>query len=317
MSRIKNSNVLSFAFGVLASVLFVAAYAQAQTTISTDIQTDGMLSVTGTSTLLGSVQIGTSTPLTDGSALYVSDTNPTTPIEVHSSYALGLDMYTSAAAAFRAPNINFYKSEGTQFASSAISSSDQLGYITGNGYDSTSYAEGAQIQFQASDVFTPSNHSSVIAFFTVPANSTSPTKAFEMGSNANNGDYSGNLSYLSLNLGSTDELGWAFGLAESSPDIGFSRLSPGVLALGNGTVGDITGKLIAGKAGIGSSTPVANFQVANSNATTTMEIGSAGESKGSCLKLYRTDGSAIYAYVAAGATTFTLTTTACASVSNF
>jgi hypothetical protein len=35
------------------------------------------------------------------------------------------------------------------------------------------------------------------------------------------------------------------------------------------------------------------------------------------LKLYRTDGSAIYAYVAAGATTFTLTTAACANVSNF
>ena len=74
----------------------------------------------------------------------------------------------------------------------------------------------------------------------------------------------------------------------------------------------------AGPVGAGSSTPVANFQVANgSNATTTMEIGSSGQNKDSCLKLYRTDGSAIYAYVAAGATTFTLTTTACANVSNF
>jgi hypothetical protein len=72
------------------------------------------------------------------------------------------------------------------------------------------------------------------------------------------------------------------------------------------------------KVGISTTSPVANFQVANgSNATTTMELGSSGQNKGSCLKLYRTDGSAIYAYVAAGATTFTLTTTACASVSNF
>lgn len=73
-----------------------------------------------------------------------------------------------------------------------------------------------------------------------------------------------------------------------------------------------------GNVGISTTSPVANFQVANgSNATTTMEVGSSGQNKGPCLKLYRTDGSAIYAYVAAGATTFTLTTTACASVSNF
>jgi hypothetical protein len=74
----------------------------------------------------------------------------------------------------------------------------------------------------------------------------------------------------------------------------------------------------SGSIGIATTSPVANLQVANgSNATTTMEVGSSGQNKGSCLKLYRTDGSAIYAYIAAGATTFTLTTTACASVSNF
>ncbi len=75
---------------------------------------------------------------------------------------------------------------------------------------------------------------------------------------------------------------------------------------------------ILGTEGVGTSSPVANFQVANgANATTTMEVGSAEQNKGSCLKLYRTDGSPIYAYVAAGATTFTLTTTSCATVANF
>lgn len=78
------------------------------------------------------------------------------------------------------------------------------------------------------------------------------------------------------------------------------------------------GAYFAGNVGISTTSPVANFQVANgSSATTTMEVGSSGQDKGSCLKLYRTDGSAIYAYVAAGATTFTLTTTACANVTNF
>jgi hypothetical protein len=86
----------------------------------------------------------------------------------------------------------------------------------------------------------------------------------------------------------------------------------------SGQTGPSNGLIVNGNTGIGTSTPIANFQVANgSNATTTMEIGSSGQNKGSCLKLYRTDGSAIYAYVAAGATIFTLTTTACANVSNF
>jgi hypothetical protein len=69
---------------------------------------------------------------------------------------------------------------------------------------------------------------------------------------------------------------------------------------------------------VGGNSNSANLQVKNTvNATTTVEMGSSGQNKGSCLKMYRTDGSAIYAYVAAGATTFTLSTTACASVSNF
>jgi PKD repeat protein len=75
----------------------------------------------------------------------------------------------------------------------------------------------------------------------------------------------------------------------------------------------------SGNVGVATSTPVANFQAttASTNATTTVEFGKANQNKGTCLKLYRDDGSAIYAHVAAGATAFTLTTTPCANVSNF
>lgn len=75
----------------------------------------------------------------------------------------------------------------------------------------------------------------------------------------------------------------------------------------------------AASVGIGTTTPIADFQAtdAGANSTTTVELGKTGQNKGSCLKLYRTDGSAIYAYVAAGATSFTLTTATCASVVNF
>jgi hypothetical protein len=75
----------------------------------------------------------------------------------------------------------------------------------------------------------------------------------------------------------------------------------------------------SGTVGVGTTTAVANLQVTNQtgNATTTTEFGRAGQNKGSCMKLYRTDGSAIYAYIAAGATTFTLSTSACATVTGF
>lgn len=74
-----------------------------------------------------------------------------------------------------------------------------------------------------------------------------------------------------------------------------------------------------GPIGIGTTTPVASLQITNvsSNATSTAEFGKANQNKGSCLKFYRTDGTAIYAYVAASATTFTLSTTACATVTGF
>lgn len=65
--------------------------------------------------------------------------------------------------------------------------------------------------------------------------------------------------------------------------------------------------------GIGTTTPSTQLHVtsASTNATTTVTIGKAGQTKGTCLELYRADGSAIYASVAAGATAFTLTTTSC------
>ena len=289
------------AFVVALSVLFgsvlAASLVAAATTISTNIQTDGTLSVTGTSTLIGNVLIGTSTPSTKSPALYVSDINPFTPIEVHSSYALGLDLYTHAAAGFRAPAINFYRSRGTQSSPTGVSNGDLLGYINFNGVDSSdSYAGAAGIQPQSSVTWTPSDHSSEIIFYTVPAGSTAVSEVFRMGSNADAGDATANISYLDLIVPNTNVLGWSRTNGDASPDTGFSRLIGDKVALGNGTTGDTTGTLILGQAGVGTSTPVANFQVANgSNATTTMELGSSGQNKGSCLKLYRTDGSAIYA----------------------
>lgn len=66
-------------------------------------------------------------------------------------------------------------------------------------------------------------------------------------------------------------------------------------------------------AGIGTTTPTTQLQVTTSvsNATTTLTVGKTGQNKGSCLELYDSAGTAVYAYVAAGASTFTLSATSC------
>jgi hypothetical protein len=65
--------------------------------------------------------------------------------------------------------------------------------------------------------------------------------------------------------------------------------------------------------GIGTTSPVSSLQVVASttNATTTVTIGQSNQNKGSCLVLYDAGGNAVYASVASGATTFTLSTTSC------
>lgn len=63
--------------------------------------------------------------------------------------------------------------------------------------------------------------------------------------------------------------------------------------------------------GVGTSTPVVPLQVTavSSNATTTVEIGKSGQSKGSCLKMYNTAGTVVYCSVTG--TTFSCSATSC------
>jgi hypothetical protein len=68
-----------------------------------------------------------------------------------------------------------------------------------------------------------------------------------------------------------------------------------------------------GFVGIGVTAPTVPLQVAtsSSNATSTLTVGKTGQNKGSCLELFDAAGTAVYAYVAAGASTFTLSATSC------
>lgn len=68
-----------------------------------------------------------------------------------------------------------------------------------------------------------------------------------------------------------------------------------------------------GFTGIGTTTPATPLQVtvSASNATSTLTVGKVGQNKGSCLELFDSAGTAVYAYVPAGGTAFTLSATSC------
>ena len=76
-----------------------------------------------------------------------------------------------------------------------------------------------------------------------------------------------------------------------------------------------------GNFAIGTSSPVANFQVAaassTNSATTTAEFGASGRTKGTCIKMYNDAGTAIYLHATSTSGILYYSTTDCASVSGF
>jgi hypothetical protein len=269
MSFFKNTrsrNVAFAVFAVVGGVVLTVSVAAAATTISTNIQTDGTLSVTGQSVLNGNTGVGTSTP---GANLVVNGTTGQNLLQV------------------------------------ATSTNQNIFTIDQNGYVSIGLAPGdvTPLEVASNNAIAPATFKSTLTLTDTTPNSSTLA-----------GAGSGIRFRAQTNFGNTTIAGiWAETAgANTSGNLFFTARSSG------GSTAPTMVLTSAGSLGVGTSTPIANFQVANgSNATTTAEFGSSGQNKGSCLKLYRTDGSAIYAYVAAGATTFTLTTTACANVSNF
>lgn len=113
---------------------------------------------------------------------------------------------------------------------------------------------------------------------------------------------------VGLSLASSRSVNWSSGSNPTTGlDSGFSRIGVGVIAAGNGTVSDTSGTLIARTIGVGTSTPVANFQAttATANATTSIQFGKPNQNKGTCRTEYDTAGSPVYIYIAAGATSYT------------
>lgn len=79
----------------------------------------------------------------------------------------------------------------------------------------------------------------------------------------------------------------------------------------SGSAASLVLNLSGGNVGIGTSTPIANFQVttASANATTSVQFGKPNQNKGTCLTFYDTAGAPVYWFIATGATDFTKTST--------
>lgn len=331
MIKIFSHKIWLFVFAAVSAVVFSTLLVSAATTIGPNIQTDGTFSATGTSTL-STTFIGTSlsgpNSGTHHGLTITSNSLPFSILEIHNKYAVGIDLYTHEDAQFRAPFINFYKSRGTQASPTAVQSTgyelDSIGGINFGGWNGEAYAVSAAIYSQSDENWTyvgGNRSAGHLSIYGTQIGADDLRQFVQFGGldgtdldAQNRSGVTGNIVFYTGLSFNGNQTGNPALLPSSNPAVLHVRTANDTGDAGL-TAGSIT---TSGKIGVSTSTPVANFQVANgTNATTTMEVGSSGQNKGSCLKLYRTDGSPVYAYVAAGATTFTLTTTACASVTNF
>ena len=352
MKNIFFSNRTAAFFAIILSVFFVVSAVHAASTVGMNLQTDGTLNVTGQSSFLANVGIGTTSPQ------YLLDIQKSSGGNILN--LLSANSYAQfQGVSYRNSGITHvaydgYGYRGTQSAPLPINWGDAVTSLRAEAYMGTPGGGGngdgtneiAEISFKADEDQSATGHGGQIWFSTNDDSAMVGAANFMdsrmwIGGNDNIGIGTGAINCAPTTIcfinekadagfptqvyfGSSENPlgGHGFGAAYHSYSTkvviqsGTSQSTVPLLTIvGTAATSTFTA---TGSLGVGSSTPVANFQVANgTNATTTMEVGSSGQNKGSCLKLYRTDGSAIYAYVAAGATTFTLTTTACANVSNF
>jgi len=121
----------------------------------------------------GNLQIGMNPRpnILNGGLTMVGSLAKSNVLEVHNNYAVGVDLFTHANAGFRAPYINFYKSDGTQLAPapilySGVYEADSIGGINFGGWDGSAYFAGSAAIYTAPDEnWTPTHHGGHLSIY--------------------------------------------------------------------------------------------------------------------------------------------------------
>lgn len=172
----------------------------------------------------GNVGIGTIAP---AAALDVNGV-----IDVHNTTAVGANFYTHSDTDFRAPNINLFRSQGTQAAPTALGVMDYpLGGLQFGGYNGSNYVRGAIIQARSAEAWSATTNASNLVFYTNPTGATdAPIERMRITSSGNVGI--GNATPTeALDIGSTGKIlirNPGSSPSGSSIDIGSPQTNPGI-----------------------------------------------------------------------------------------
>lgn len=300
-----DNKVASF-FAIILSVFFVVTAAQAASTISTNIQTDGTLSVTGISSFTGNVGILNASPtynfdvtglghftgLVDAANFVATSTTAT------STFAGGLAVRTSGLVYdFQTGNVGINTASPAAKLDVTSSGSALLNLessATFNQLTMTSYRNSA------------STHNNIDGY--AARGSKASPSAVQNGDNL--------ISIRANGYGTTrfeDTVDDSASIDLAADETFTDNAAGGKIVFRtrqNGSINNtLSGRMVInniGQVGIGlgvAPTLTASLTVATTTnaATTTVEIGRSGQNKGTCLALYDVTGAAVYVTVQGGA----------------
>jgi hypothetical protein len=115
-------------------------------------------------------------------------------IEIHNEFSTSLQLFVHTNTNFRAPEIAYYKSRGTQTAPTAILNQDNLAYPNQIfAYDGSSYGAGCTLEPRATENWSSTDHGCAWDFFVVTNGSTNQFRAVTVD----------NTGFVSINAGIT------------------------------------------------------------------------------------------------------------------
>lgn len=167
---------------LIVAAIFVTGLVSAATTISTNISTGGTLAVTGTSTFVGNVGIGSTSPESNltvaGNGVFtgIITTNYGSTIGKLFTDTFG-SIQSSRSTSNSASNaLIFYKDR----AGAIVQNADEIGRIKAQVFDGTNYVNAGLIIFQVDGATSVTSLPSRMAFYTTSVNATSYTERMRL-----------------------------------------------------------------------------------------------------------------------------------------